>query len=49
MPGDQANKWLAKEVLILIILFVVFLGFFKVVLPLVTGVESPFTVVTSGS
>ncbi len=49
MPADQANKWLTKEILTLAVLFLLFLTFFKVVLPLLTGVDSPFTVVTSGS
>ncbi len=46
---DSANKWLGKELIVLAALFIVFLLFFKVALPLLTGVESPFTVVTSGS
>ncbi|MDK2383325.1 MAG: signal peptidase I [Candidatus Korarchaeota archaeon] len=49
MPADEANKWLTKEILTLAVLFLIFLAFFKVVLPLLTGVDSPFTVVTSGS
>jgi len=49
LPADQANKWLTKEILTLAVLFLLFLTFFKVVLPLLTGVDSPFTVVTSGS
>ncbi len=40
---------MTREVLTLAVLFLIFLVFFKVVLPLVTGVDSPFTVVTSGS
>ncbi len=49
MPTERANKWLTREVLTLAVLFLIFLAFFKVVLPLMTGVDSPFTVVTSGS
>ncbi len=47
--AEDANKWLTKELVALAVLFVIFLLFFKVVLPFFTGVESPFTVVTSGS
>ena len=49
MSSKEANRWIAKELLTLALFFIVFLVFFKVALPLLTGVESPFTVVTSGS
>ncbi len=47
--AEDANKWLGKELVTLAVLFIIFLLFFKAALPLFTGVESPFTVVTSGS
>ncbi len=49
MSDEDPNKWIAKELVTLTVLFLLFLLFFKVGLPLLTGVESPFTVVTSGS
>ncbi len=49
MPNEDANKWAARELLVLATLFLLFFLLFRVVVPTITGVESPFTVVTSGS
>jgi len=49
LPNEDANKWAARELLVLVALFLVFFLLFRAVIPAITGVESPFTVVTSGS
>lgn len=48
MP-EKSKEWLAKEITTLLVLLILFYGFFHLVLPAITGVDSPFTVVISGS